>query len=105
MTKETAERIEKYPLYSQDGKGFSAECVIKFFNPCGAGTWYITEGEKQDGDWLFFGYVTGLGEYEWGYVCLSQLEEINLPYGLKIERDVYYSGGKTVSELLKLSGR
>lgn len=54
----------------------------------------ITEGEKQeDGDWLFYGYCN-LFEWEWGYVMLSELEDIALPFGLKIERETYTTGGK-----------
>lgn len=57
MTKELEDKFAKYPLYSQEGKGFDAEVVVKYFNPYGRGTWLITEGEKQpDGDWLLFGY-------------------------------------------------
>ena len=57
MTKELEKKFEKYPLYSQEGKYDDAEVIVAYFNPCVAGTWLITEGEKQDdGDWLFFGY-------------------------------------------------
>ena len=53
MTKELAKTFEKYPLDSQDGLMEDAEVIVKYFNPCGAGTWFITEGEKQEnGDWL-----------------------------------------------------
>ena len=51
MTKELEKAFETYPLYSQEEKGLDSEVVVKYFNPCGAGTWLITEGEKQeDGD-------------------------------------------------------
>ena len=30
----------------------------------------------------------------WGYVMLSELEGITLPFGLKIEREKYVTGGK-----------
>lgn len=33
-------------------------------------------------------------EWEWGYVMLSELENIELPFGLKIEREMYVTGGK-----------
>lgn len=94
MTKELEKKFSKYPIGSQDGKGMDAEVIVKYFNPCGAGTWLITEGEKQDnGDWLLFGYCY-LFEWEWGYIALSELESVQLPFGLKIERELYSSGGK-----------
>ena len=74
------------------------QIVCKFFNPMGAGTWLIAEGEEQaTGDWLFFGYCDlGLGTPEWGYVSLSELESVKLPLGLGIERDIYFSA-QTIS--------
>jgi hypothetical protein len=73
--------------------------VVKYFNPSGAGTWLITEGEEQkNGDWLFFGMCHLYG-WEWGYVQLSELQSIEAPpFGLHIERDLYSSG--TVGELM-----
>ena len=93
MTKELEKTLNKYPIGSQDGKGMDAKVIVKYFNPCGAGTWLITEGEKQEnGDWLLFGYCH-LFEWEWGYVMLSELESITLPFGLSIERELYVTGG------------
>ena len=69
--------------------------VCKFFNPCGRGTWYVAEGEKQDdGDWLFFGYVDLFGDHnnEWGYFTLNELKSIQLPFDLGIERDRHFTG-------------
>ena len=57
MTEEVEKRLKEFPLYSQDGKGMDSIVAVKYFNPFGAGTWLITEGEKQEnGDWLLFGY-------------------------------------------------
>ena len=93
MTNELEKKFKKYPLGSQDGLMEDAEVVVKYFNPCGAGTWLITEGEKQEnGDWLFFGYCHII-EWEWGYVMLSELESVRLPFGLTIEREIYGSTG------------
>lgn len=97
MTKEIARKLTARPIHSTDGKGFDAEVVVKYFNPTGAGTWLITEGEQQAaGDWLLYGYCY-ITTWEWGYVLLSQLEEIWLPMGLRIERDLHSCG--TVKEL------
>ena len=68
--------------------------VVKFFNPLGSQTWEIVEGSEDpvSSDWLFFGLCDlGFGSPEWGYVSLSELEAIKLPFGLGIERDIYYS--------------
>ena len=64
--------------------------VCKFFNPMGRGEWLVVEGEEQpDGDWLFFGRVD-LFEKEWGYFSLSELESVDVGFGLGIERDICF---------------
>lgn len=99
LTKEIEKKLTETPFGSTDGQGFNAKVIVKYFNPCGAGTWLITEGEKQeDGDWLLFGYCH-IFEWEWGYVLLSELQNIKLPLGLTIERDLYSKG--TVEKLMR----
>ena len=97
MTKEIEKRFTKYPLYSQDGKGDEATVVLKVFNPYGAGTWLITEGQKEEnGDWLFFGYMY-IHEWEWGYCTLSQLENTGIIFHgcrMPLDREKYESNGK-----------
>lgn len=92
LTKELEKIFEEYPLGSQDGLMGKAKVVAKFFNPIGVGTWLITEAEKQEnGDYLMFGYChLGYDDLaEFGYVSLSELENIKLPMGMTIERDLY----------------
>ena len=105
--KELERKAKRYPLYSQEGKGTNAKILVKYFNPYGAGTWLITEAEKQDnGDWLFFGYCHIL-EWDWGYVTLSELvrTKINVyGFSLPLERDLYIPNGMTVAECLKRYG-
>lgn len=67
--------------------------VCKFFNPSGTGTWYVIEGQEEDGDFIFFGLVD-LHEKEFGYFSLKELESIKLPLGLKIERDCWFDSCK-----------
>jgi len=94
LTKAIEKKLEKYPLYSQDGKGDNANIICKFFNPMGSGTWYVLEGEKQEnGDWLFYGLID-LYEREYGYFSLSELESVRLPFGMGIERDMCYTNRK-----------
>ena len=100
LTKEIIERFKKYPLYSQDGKGEESVVLVKYFNPCGSGTFLITEAEQQEcGDWLLFGYCH-IFEWEWGYLLLSELQNLKLPFGLTIERDLYIPNGAKVKDLI-----
>ena len=102
LTKEIERKFEKNPLYSQEGKGLDSKVLVKYFNPYGAGTWLITEAEKQgDGDWLLFG-CSRIQEWEWGYVLLSELQNLSINvYGYKmyLERELY-SSGKLVKDLI-----
>jgi len=86
-------------LYTHDGKDPAQVPVIaKFFNPMGAGTWYITEGDLQDG--TLFG-LCSIHEPELGYVSLHELETLRLPAGLTIERDLYLPDGFTLADAMK----
>jgi hypothetical protein len=80
------------PLYSQEGE---AEPIVhaKFFMPGTRWTWWVTEGEPRGNDFLFFGFVNGL-EDEFGYFCLSELESVQGPLGLHVERDLAFQPGK-----------
>jgi hypothetical protein len=65
--------------------------IAKFFNPTGAGTWYATEYDPETK--MFFGYVSIFGDEndEWGYFSLTELESLKGPFGLGIERDLYFT--------------
>ena len=108
MTKAIANKLikaDKAFLASETGEGRD-EIAVKYFNPCGAQTWYITSATPLDkdgepdyegvpDDWHMFGYCDlGFGPHcsELGYVMLSDLESIKGPFGLGIERDLHFSG-------------
>jgi len=85
ITKELEKRFKEVG----DQSGASNPIVVaKLFNPCGAGTWYLTAYEPETR--IAFGYVTGLCEDEWGSISIDEIENVNLPFGLKIERDLYF---------------
>lgn len=79
-------------LYSQEAE---ADPIVhaKFFTPDAQWTWYVTEGQSEEADFRFFGFVRGLEE-EWGYFLLSELESARGPLGLPIERDLYFTPGR-----------
>lgn len=107
ITKELAKEFENYPIGSQDGLGGKAKVIAKFFNPVGPGTWLITEASKlENGDYEMFGYCH-LGDSEMaelGYVYLSQLENLKLPFGLSVERDLYMPKDCDLIKAMQLTG-
>jgi len=62
--------------------------VAKFFNPSGAGTWYLMNQDPNDLDYLWG--VVDLFEVEVGSFSKYELENYVGKYGLGIERDLYF---------------
>lgn len=62
--------------------------LAKFFNPCGSQTWYAISYDADTN--ICFGYVTGMFEDEYGTFSIDELESLKLPFGLRIERDIYF---------------
>ena len=111
ITKEIAAKLVKADqnLINGGDDDERDEIIVKFFNPCGAATWYIVSATPLDAvngeadyenfetakDWHMFGFCDlGLaGCAELGYVLLSELAAIKTrPFGLGIERDRHYTG-------------
>ena len=92
----TEEIRKKLPeLYSGEERGLDALAQVKFFTPDSFWTWYASEFDGED---IFFGLVSGF-EVELGYFSLKELESVNGPMGLPIERDLHFEP-KSLQELL-----
>lgn len=65
--------------------------VVKFFDPCGAATWLITEAVPHEPDTLFGLCDLGMGFPELGYVSLTELKSVKGRLGIGLERDVFFS--------------
>lgn len=89
VTKELEAKLP--PLYSQDGNGYEAIALAKFFTPDSNWSWYVTEYDPVER--VCFGLVEGF-EKELGYFSLDELESIKGPLGLAIERDIYFEPTK-----------
>src|SRR3546814_4047697 len=76
--------------------------VVKFFNPLGAATWLATE-LGRDGDTLVGLADLGFGCPELGYLSLSGIRAVRLPYGRWIESDLSYESSFPLS-LVRKSG-
>jgi len=110
LTKDLAKTLPA--LYSQENNP-DPIVVCKFFTPDAGWTWYAIEGspvdengfydtEKEKVDFVFFGLVSGL-EVELGYFLLSELTRVRCPFGLPVERDLYFEPTR-LSEVKKLCG-
>ena len=94
LTDEIRGKLPK--LYSQENNP-DPIVQVKFFTPWSNWAWYVIEGEPvldEDGneeDFLFFGLVEGF-EKELGYFSLRELESVKGPFGLTIERDLFFKG-------------
>lgn len=74
------------------------EPVVKLFNPSGIGTWYICTLSPEN---IAFG-ICCLHECEIGYVSLDELNVLQLPFGLTIEKDKHFSAnGQSVYQLFE----
>jgi len=84
-------------LLANDYQDFKNKPYLKLFNPAGAGTWLLSEYYPEEK--IFFGICDlGMGFPELGYVSLEEIESVNLPFGMKIERDAYFEPKKTLEE-------
>jgi hypothetical protein len=80
--------VSKIPdLYeTAESKIEDSIAYVKFFTPWSNWTWYVME---FDGENQCFGYVKGL-EDELGYFSLRELEALQGPFGLRVERDASF---------------
>lgn len=82
--------------------------VVKFFDPCGAGTWLLSE---VDEDGVAFGLCDlGMDCAELGSVSLTEMIEIQhmrrAPLGrMGIERDLHFKGEHPMSWYVELANR
>lgn len=71
--------------------------MCKFFFHNSNWSWYVIEFDGKD---IFYGYVAGF-RAELGYFSLKELESVRGPFGLNIERDLYFEP-QSLSEIKEL---
>lgn len=94
------ESILKYmpPLYATEHVPLEEKVVrVKLFVPWSPWTFWLIECEKNGP--VAWGLVVG-HDAEFGYIDLSELEEVRGPSGLTIERDIHFAPC-TVAELVR----
>ena len=84
LPKELEEKMPR--LYETENIPLEEKMVyVKYFSPLGNMVWYPVEYDPEEK--LFFGYAN-IFEGEFGYFGLEELENIRLPFGMHIERDI-----------------
>jgi len=79
------------PLLSQEAAD-ELTVYARYFLPGTRWNWFVVEGESEDGDFLFFGFVTIADEFD--RFLLSELQSIRGPHGETVERDLSFTEGK-----------
>ena len=81
ITKQATEQYDK-------GSDLDGQMIVaKFFNPMGSWTWYLMNLDKDE-DYAW-GIVDG-NAVEMGSFSMKELQDIQLPFGLGIERDKFF---------------
>ena len=86
LTKSDLSKIPK--LYETEEIEIADKTVhVKLFTPWSNWTWYVIECDGVD---RCFGFVKG-HEAEFGYFSLKDLASIEGPFGLRVERDRFFT--------------
>jgi len=91
----TAEIKRKLIKNNEQEDQLKLKPVVKFFNPVGNGTWYLTSMDK---DGIGFG-LCDLGFPELGYVSIPELQDVEVGFGLGIERDLLFKADKPLRDM------
>ena len=86
-----------------EGQDIDPAPVVKLFTPDAHATWLLTELDPADGDTAFGLCDIGIGMPELGTVRISELVSIVGPLKLPIERDLYFTAKRTLSEYARLA--
>ena len=87
-------------------RGADHKPVVKWFNPCGSGTWLLSELDPEYPDECGFGLADlGFGTPESGSIGLLELTEYRGPFGLGIERDIHFTAALSPVHLRRSRAR
>ena len=84
LTKEIQKKAESQ--FNKAGD-MNQKIVAKFFNPLGNWSWYLMNKDPESG--YCWGIVDGFA-VEMGSFLIEELQDIELPMGLGIERDKFF---------------
>ena len=91
--------INKATRQYPKGADMEQMVVAKFFNPAGRGTWYLMNMKDESYCWG----ICHIYEWEIGSFSIDELKSVPLPFGLKIERDKFFTPVKASELWTKLN--
>ena len=100
ITKEIMNKLKRAGARPDTIIGNNLKPWLKLFNPVVAQTWLIA-GIAEDGDTMYGLCDLGFGCPELGYVSLNEIKNLDLPFGLKIERDINFIPDKSLTQYAK----
>ena len=83
---------------SAAGQHIDPQPVVKLFTPDAGATWLLTELDPSEADRAFGLCDLGLGCPELGYVSITELASVRGRLGLPVERDLYFTANRPLSE-------
>jgi hypothetical protein len=83
---------------SAAGERIDPRPIVKLFTPDAGATWLLTELDPGESDRAFGLCDLGLGCPELGYVSITGLASVRGRLGLPIERDLYFTASRPLSE-------
>jgi len=86
-----------------EGRPLDPHPVVKLFTPDAHATWLLTELDPTDGDTAFGLCALGLGMPKLEHFRLSELASIRGPLNQPIERDLYFTPQRSLSEYARIA--
>ena len=103
LTDEQRSQLLTNGRITAEGGDHDPQPVVRLFTPDAHATWLLTELDPADGDTAFGLCDIGIGMPELGTVRISELVSIVGPLKLPIERDLYFTAKRTLSEYARLA--
>lgn len=86
-----------------EGRNLDPLPIVRLFTPDAHAAWLLSELDPDDGDRAFGLCDVGIAMPELGHVRLSDLASIRGPLNRPIERDLYFTARRPLSEYVRLA--
>lgn len=102
MTLMDAEIFRSLPKFGENS-GDDPVVHLKYYGPDSAMTWFVTEGQVENGEYRFWGIIVGPDTKNFGYFTLRELQNTQGPDGDYVARDEAFIP-RPMSQIVELMG-